>query len=206
MMKIGSNQVCIGVYVYANSPSEGLKETLAALAAHTPRQVEILLFSSTPGSIILEALEGFAGRGFKPVESGEPLSKPACFNRLVRGSEAGLKILLESGAIVTPAWLEQLLTGLAADPLCGLVGPSTNLCWNEQRLPDAPAGQAEVRQLIDYSVSLGRRFDSDRRPLAPLHSLADFCYGVRQEVVETIGAADEGYGFGPCWEQGTLPG
>src|SRR5262249_26252303 len=38
------------------------------------------------------------------------------------------------------------------------------------------------------------------RPLTPLHSLADFCYAVRREVIDAIGPADEGYGLGPCWE------
>jgi hypothetical protein len=38
------------------------------------------------------------------------------------------------------------------------------------------------------------------RPLTPLHSLSDFCYAVRRDVVVAIGGADQGYGLGPCWE------
>jgi glycosyltransferase involved in cell wall biosynthesis len=45
-----------------------------------------------------------------------------------------------------------------------------------------------------------RRFGTQTRTLEPLYSLADFCYLVRREVIATIGAADEGYGLGPCWE------
>jgi glycosyltransferase involved in cell wall biosynthesis len=45
-----------------------------------------------------------------------------------------------------------------------------------------------------------QRFGRTWRTLEPLYSLADFCYAVRREVVETIGGADEGYGLGPCWE------
>ena len=45
-----------------------------------------------------------------------------------------------------------------------------------------------------------RRFQGQTRVLEPLHSLADFCYAVRREVVDGIGAADEAYGLGPCWE------
>ena len=44
---------------------------------------------------------------------------------------------------------------------------------------------------------------SDRcMTLEPLHSLSDFCYVVRNEVVAAIGAADTAYGQGP-WERFT---
>src|SRR5262249_35755807 len=43
-------------------------------------------------------------------------------------------------------------------------------------------------------------FGSETRVLSPLHSLADFCYVVRRSVVKRVGAADEGYEIGPCWE------
>jgi glycosyltransferase involved in cell wall biosynthesis len=36
--------------------------------------------------------------------------------------------------------------------------------------------------------------------MAPLHNLADFCLAVRADVVAAVGAADEAYGRGPCWE------
>jgi GT2 family glycosyltransferase len=45
-----------------------------------------------------------------------------------------------------------------------------------------------------------QHFGSTIRMLEPLHSLADFCYAVRRDVIETIGATDEVYGLGPCWE------
>ena len=45
-----------------------------------------------------------------------------------------------------------------------------------------------------------KRFGRATRTLAPLHSLGEFCYVVRRAVIEAIGAADEAYGDGPCWE------
>src|SRR5262249_2619318 len=29
---------------------------------------------------------------------------------------------------------------------------------------------------------------------------ADFCFAVRRDVIDAVGAADEAYGLGPCWE------
>jgi glycosyltransferase involved in cell wall biosynthesis len=49
-------------------------------------------------------------------------------------------------------------------------------------------------------VNARARFGDARRPLTPLHGLAEFCYVVRRDVIDAVGAADEGYGLGPCWE------
>ncbi|WP_255501068.1 glycosyltransferase [Mitsuaria sp. WAJ17] len=57
------------------------------------------------------------------------------------------------------------------------------------RLPALRAGEDRPGEPAPAVVSL-----------APLHSLSDFCYAVRREVVQAVGAADEGYGTGPCWE------
>jgi glycosyltransferase involved in cell wall biosynthesis len=127
----------------------------------------------------------------------EPQGTAACFNRLASRSPAGVIVLLESGALVGPRWLEPLLAALDRDA-CGLAGPSTNLSWNEQEIQRGAHGSAEaIRRDAAHAV---RRFGSAARTLEPLYSLADFCYAVRREVIETIGSADEAYGIGPCWE------
>jgi glycosyltransferase involved in cell wall biosynthesis len=121
-----------------------------------------------------------------------------CFNVLVQTGPADVYVLLENGARVAPGWLERLLAALAADPRHGLAGPSTNWCWNEQRA--FPGGGGTWAELEQASSAAAERFANAFAYLEPLHSLADFCYAVKREVVEAIGAADEGYGLGPCWE------
>jgi glycosyltransferase involved in cell wall biosynthesis len=123
---------------------------------------------------------------------------PACFNRLVCGRGAEGYVLLENGARVAPGWLERLLAALEADSSHGLAGPSTNSAWNEQRVfPDAGGSP---RELAATARRACEQFGDSVRYLEPLHSLADFCYAVKREVIERIGAADEGYELGPCWE------
>ena len=118
--------------------------------------------------------------------------------RLMTSTDADVLVLLESGTQVGPGWLEHLLAALCADPHNGLAGPSTNVSWNEQcAFPRSGATPAEVARTADEAAN---RFGKEARTLEPLYSLADFCYVVRREVIETIGAADEAYGLGPCWE------
>src|SRR5437773_9797848 len=123
-------QVCIGVHVH--SEPDRLLATLAALRANTPRPFELLLLPDGPDEatratlVTLSSIEQFA--------SDVALGAPACFNRLVTHSDASVIVLLESGALVAPNWLEHLLGALDANRAHGLAGPSTNRSWNEQRI------------------------------------------------------------------------
>jgi O-antigen biosynthesis protein len=187
-------RICIGVHVHAEP--EKLQATLASIRVNTLQTVELLLLPDGPDEATSEVL---ADLGDLP-QSGTiaPLGPPACFNRLAMACQANIVILLESGAIVGPGWLDYLLAALDDDPRNGLAGPSTNQAWNEQGVfPGRGGTLAEVARTAQEAV---RRFGPTWRTLEPLHSLADFCYVVRREVVRTIGAADEGYGLGPCWE------
>ena len=124
----------------------------------------------------------------------------ACFNMLVRSVGADVYILFENGAVPAPGWLERLLETFARISRCGLTGPSTNRSWNEQCVTPAGSGLERGASVADTARAVERRFGAARRSLRPLHSLADFCYAVRREVVMAIGEADEGYNDGTCWE------
>jgi GT2 family glycosyltransferase len=188
--------VCIGIHVH--SEPQALVQTLRFLRLHTDAETEVVLLPDGADRTTLRALRDVPELS-SLVQWGTPSAKgaAACFNRLTRGSEAEVLILLESGSLVGPQWLDLLLAALDR-PACGLAGPSTNRAWNDQALfPRAAGSLAEVRH---HAAQALRRFDRTVRTLEPLYSLSDFCYAVRRELVDTIGAADEAYGFGPCWE------
>lgn len=185
-------RVTVGVHVHAEP--ERLRATLAALRATTPAQADILLLPDGPDTETSQALGELDEAESSTVEAR---GAAACFNRLA-AKDADVIVLLESGSLVTPGWLDRLLDAFASDPQVGLAGPSTNRAWNEQcAFPDA-GGSTE--ELTATAAEAAHRFGSETRSLEPLYSLSDFCYAVRREVIEAIGAADEGYGLGPCWE------
>ena len=169
---------------------------MAGLKANTAQPVELLILPDGPDDAIRKEL---AGRPDLSISgTADPRGLPACFNRLISISDADILILLESGTFVGQGWLDYLLVALAADPRNGLAGPSTNRAWNEQCMFPKAAGTRGAVQRTTKQCS--QRFGRSWRGLAPLHSLADFCYAVKREVIEAVGVADEGYGLGPCWE------
>lgn len=188
--------VCVGVAVHAE-PAR-LAATVSFLRAHTSPDVQLVLLPDGPDEPTEVALTGDAElAAIEQWATSEPRGMAACFNRLASRSMAGVVVLLESGALVGPRWLELLLAGLDRDG-CGLAGPSTNVSWNEQAIQRGARGDAEA--ICRDAAHAIRRFGAAARTLEPLYSLADFCYAVRREVIEAIGLADEAYGVGPCWE------
>src|SRR5436190_1655056 len=186
--------VCIGIHVYEQP--DRLAATLAGLQANTSREANIILLPDGPDAATIRALSCWSK--FAQLSTGDARGAAACFNRMAAYSDADVVILLESGARVGPGWLEHLLRGLSRDSRNGLAGPSTNDSWNEQGV-FARAGGSEP-EIARTVLEAEKEFEDQVRTLEPLYSLADFCYAVRREVFDAIGAADERYSLGPCWE------
>ena len=186
-------RVTVGIHVHAEP--ERLRATLRALELFTAHQLEIMLLPDGPDPPTRSVL---AYIDLPQCATDDPRGAPACFNRLATATDSEVIILLESGAIPAPGALDRLVLPLVADSRIGITGPSTNEAWNEQRaMPWAAGSPAAVARAGRWVAA---RFGNTTRSLAPLHSLSDFCYAVRREVIAAIGAADERFGLGPCWE------
>ena len=186
-------RIRIGIHVHAEP--QRLHETLASLRQNA-RPAELLILSDGPDLPTREALASISD--ISQLGTEEARGTPSCFNRLVASGEADLFVLLESGALPGPGWLDYLAAAIDADSRNGLAGPSTNRCWNEQAIfPRSGSTFGEIEQAARTAAS---RYGLTLRTLEPLYSLADFCYVVHRKVVDVIGLADERYGLGPCWE------
>lgn len=186
-------RIVIGIPVHAEP--HRLQATLNSLKSNTKLPVEQLLLPDGPDEATVAFLATLAVPQSSTIEAR---GMAACFNRLVTTTTADIYILLESGSLVGTNWLSHLLAALDADPCRGLAGPSTNRSWNEQAaFPRSGSTPAQVNRT---ALLAAQQFGTSWRTLEPLFSLADFCYLVRREVVEAVGAANEGYGLGPCWE------
>lgn len=186
--------VCIGIHVH--SEPQGLRATLKSLRANTSVAYDLLLLPDGPDHATKSTLHELSD--LTQSATDEPQGAAACFNRLASNCDAELVVLLESGSLAGPRWLELLLAAFDADPRAGLAGPSTNVAWNEQCLfPNSRGDAAAIERNAQEALT---RFGNQTRTLEPLYSLSDFCYAVKREVIDAIGAADESYGLGPCWE------
>jgi len=185
--------ITIGIPIQTGA--EMLRGTIASLLANTSSAFSVVLLPDGPDEITRELLSRVDLPQF-PTERAR--GGAACLNRLVKNSDSEILVLLENGALVGPGWLELLLAAMNSGPKIGLAGPSTNRSWNEQCVfPQREGNSEEIARTAAFALA---RFGETSTTLAPLYSLADFCYVVRRDVFNAIGEADESYGLGPCWE------
>jgi len=186
----------ISIGIYVDGEIERLRWTLASLNAYTSHDVELLLLLD--GVVLNETAARTlpAWERVKLSGTSDARGTAACFNRLAALTDTEVIVLLESGVQVAPGWLDHLLAALASDLHNGLAGPSTNNSWNEQ----CAFPRCNTAQILATANEAARSFASEVRTREPLHSLGDFCYAVRREVIDAVGAADESYSLGPCWE------
>jgi len=189
--------VCVGVAVQAEPVR--LIETLAFLRTYTDPDVQVVLLCDGPDDELAGALVGEPDlRSVEQWHSAQRRGMASSFNLLAGGTKTDVVVLLEAGVLVGPRWLE-LLSAALQRPGCGLAGPSTNRAANEQAaVANARPDDRSVRR--DAAEAM-RRFGHATRTLEPLYSLSDFCYAVRREVIDAVGAAEEAYGLGPGWER-----
>ncbi|HEU0252644.1 MAG TPA: glycosyltransferase, partial [Pyrinomonadaceae bacterium] len=187
-------RVCIGIHV--RELPEQLLATIESVRLNTTGSFDVVLLPDGPDQPTRQSLSNLTH--LVQLTSDHPLGVASCFNRLANYNDADVVVLLESGARVGPGWLQHLLRALYDQPNVGLAGPSTNNAWNEQRV-DLRAHYG-MHDLGRVASGVAQRFGNEVRSLEPLHSLAEFCYAVRREVIEAVGAADERYALGPCWE------
>ncbi|TXT39011.1 MAG: putative glycosyltransferase [Comamonadaceae bacterium] len=192
-------RILIGVHVTLPAAAQDLGASLRSVFEHTPQPFELRLLPDPADAITAQALHAelsaYGGIVQHPARVNQGAA--ACFNHLI-AEPADIYVFLENGAQVSPGWLTLLLAALDAEARHGLVGPSTNRGWNEQAV--APACDTTQEALYHQAEALLAHHGNTYVPLEPLHSLADFCYVVTNQVVAAIGAADTAYSHGPCWE------
>ncbi|WP_186333766.1 glycosyltransferase family 2 protein [Paenibacillus xylanexedens] len=99
-------------------------------------------------------------------------------------------IVLNNDTLVTPGWLDNMMTCLASDPQIGVVGPVTNYIGGDQQIK---VPYREVEDMWSFATT-------HNRPDAEKHRMTDrlvgFCWLFSRELLERVGYLDEGYAVG----------
>lgn len=186
----------VSIVVHVQQVPEALRATLDAVRVNTALPHELVVFADGADAAIENELSQISGAHILRHETQRGAA--AILNRAFIETAGAVVVLLESGSVPGPGWLDLLLEPLETDSACGMSGPSTNMSWNEQGVFAGSGGSAN--EIAATAEQARVRFGRIARPLGPLYSLADFCYVVDRRVFDTIGPADEAYGVGPCWE------
>ena len=118
---------------------------------------------------------GFAG--------GNNIGIKECNNSL-------LTILLNNDTIVNDYWLDKFVEFFDKHPEVGIAGPVTNSIGNEQRIfVKAQDEEGVIREGLEWAeMCKGNYFYTNL--------IGFFCAAIKNELFETVGLLDEGFGIG----------
>ncbi|WP_201838725.1 glycosyltransferase [Microvirga zambiensis] len=130
------------------------------------------------------------------IENEDNLGYTRSANRGLAAGIADLRILLNSDTIVSPNWALKLLDAANQSPRIGIVGPLSNAA-GAQSIPQIKAkGKNTAINLLppdvapsDLDLACEAWSDADLVPRVPL--VHGFCFGIKKEVIESVGFFDE---------------
>jgi hypothetical protein len=149
----------VAIAVYASHDSPHLTETLSCLSSTVAASVQRQVYDYS--------------------RAARPTALSECLQQLVRECPAEIYLLLESGCLPAPLWLEDILSVFHRVPRCGLVGPSTNRGSGPQAV-FAQLGTDCVRNAAAAKLRFGTAYRSLSRNLY----LDDFCIAIRRSLLD----------------------
>ncbi|MFE6077832.1 glycosyltransferase family 2 protein [Paenibacillus sp. NPDC057886] len=99
-------------------------------------------------------------------------------------------VVLNNDTLVTPGWLENMMTCLGSHPEMGVVGPVTNYIGGDQQI------EVPYREVADMWSFAARHNRPDATKHRETERLVGFCWLFSRELLERVGYLDEGYAVG----------
>ncbi|MDR3621717.1 MAG: glycosyltransferase, partial [Paludisphaera borealis] len=167
---------------------------IAALAKHTRAPWELIAVDdgSTDGTAAyLAGVQDAAPFPVTIVSNLENRGFPAACNQGLARARGDYLVLLNNDAVVTDAWLDQLVALVDSDPLIGMTGPMSNYVSEPQLVHRVPYRDLDA---MHEFASRWRREHRGRWFKAP--KLSGFCLLLTRRVFEAVGDLDERFGLG----------
>jgi GT2 family glycosyltransferase len=116
---------------------------------------------------------------------------PAACNQGLAAARGEYLVLLNNDAVVTDAWLDQLIALAESAPEIGMVGPVSNYASPPQLVADIPYTDLGA---MDRFASEWRRQNQGKWMEAS--KLSGFCLLMKRKTLEAVGGLDERFGPG----------
>jgi GT2 family glycosyltransferase len=176
-----------------NQLKEGTIPCLESLFQYTPKEeFELVLVDNasmdgTP-EYLRSVVEGHDN--VKLILNAENKGYAGGNNDGLRAASGDFIILLNNDTLMTPGWLDALLSPLEKDRSIGMICPVTNSAGNEQMIV-LPSLNEE-----NYVEVAGRYTSRNRGHLFDTEKLGFYCVALRRDVLEKVGMLDENFGIG----------
>jgi glycosyltransferase involved in cell wall biosynthesis len=165
-----------------------LRTCLSSLIRKTRSAWELIVVDSGRSASATAYLHGLRDASSARVEilpAPEPRRLSTSYHSAIQSARGDFLVLLNENAIVSDAWLEQLIALAGADPAIGMTGPMSNTGTPSQRVEHAPGGEVS-EETIDQFADRWRR--DHRGQWLTTESLGGPCLLIRRKTLEVVSA------------------
>ena len=188
----GPERPLVSIAILTLNGSEHTRACLTSIERSTPEPHELLLVDNGSTDGTAEILRSYAASrpNVRLVLNGENRGFAAGNNQALALARGRYAVLLNNDTIVTPGWLGRLVAAVEGTPGAGLAGPVSNYVAGQQLIQAPYAGAAEIEPFAEAWARVHAGV------VEPAARLIGFCLLVRREVLDAVGALDEGFGAG----------
>jgi GT2 family glycosyltransferase/polysaccharide pyruvyl transferase WcaK-like protein/glycosyltransferase involved in cell wall biosynthesis len=193
----GASGKSVDVVVCVHNALEEVHRCLWSLTAKSMHELHLIVVNDGSEEDTTRFLRETAGQ-LPAMELIENVDPPHGYcvaaNIGMRASSGDYVVLLNSDTQVTAGWLERIVECGESDQAIGLIGPLSNAA-SHQSVPELREAGAWANNSLptwltpDGMAHLVGRLADRTRPRLPF--INGFCYGIKRNVIDTIGLFDE---------------
>lgn len=168
---------------------------LESIQHYTPEPHEIILVDngSTDGTPAWLRSQAALQNHYTLIENDTNRGFAAGNNQGLERARGACCLLLNNDVVVTPGWLESLLTCAHTRSDIGIVGPVSNYVSGPQQVKTVEYNTETLQGLMPFALKHRRLYAGQVRPF---WRVVGFCMLIKRAVIDRIGGLDERYGLG----------
>jgi GT2 family glycosyltransferase/glycosyltransferase involved in cell wall biosynthesis len=188
----------VSIIILTHNAFEYTVKCIESIFSHTKELFELIVVDNGSTDGTLEYLESEArGRGpgdqIKIIKNKENLGFAAGNNQGMAAARGNYILLMNNDIVVTPGWLERMISCAERNPNIGIVGPMSNYVSGPQLVKNVTYDIQTLNGLEDFAT----KFSNQHRWTIPtLFEGGGFLHADQKGCHRKIGGMDDSYGLG----------
>ena len=193
----------VDIIICVHNALDDVRTCLNSVVTHKTPPANIILVDDGSDKETADYLRQFSAEyDCQFIRNQEAKGYTLAANQGLRASSADFAVLLNSDTVVTPQWLDRMITCADSDPEIGMVGPLSNTAsW--QSIPKIESNGDWADNPLPHNLSIDEMASlvatNSGRVYPEMKFLNGFCLLIRRALIKKIGVFDEkvfGAGYG----------
>jgi len=171
------------------------KKCVRSIQQHTVYPYEIIFVDNASTDGTAKYLRKIVRKhdNFSLIENKENKGFAAGNNQGMAVARGDYILLMNNDVVVTPGWLDRMISCAEKSPDIGMVGPVSNYVSGPQLVDDVKYNTSSLAGLNEFAAKRAEKYSGRSRRIL---RVVGFCMLIKRAVVDKIGGLDSRYGLG----------